>query len=47
MLQGDLKMITAIRVQLIETIGYYESISDYVSRELLEEILEHTENHLD
>mgnify|MGYP001608688393 FL=1 len=47
MLRGDLKMITAIRVQLIEAISHCESVSDYVSRELLEKILEHTENHLD
>ncbi len=47
MLQGDLKMVAAIRVQLIEAINHCESVSDYVSRELLEEILEHTESHLD
>lgn len=40
-------MITAIRVQLIEAISHCESISDYVSRELLEGILEHTESHFD
>ena len=47
MLQGDLKLITNIRYQLLEAISHCETIQDYVSRELLEEILEHTEEHLD
>lgn len=47
MLQGDLELITAIRQQLLEAINHCESVSDYVSRELLEEMLEHTEEHLD
>lgn len=47
MLKGDLELITAIRVQLQEAIVHCESVSDYVSRELLEEIMEHTEDHLD
>ena len=47
MLEGDLKLITSIREQLVEGIGQCESAGDYVSRELLEEILEHTEEHLD
>ena len=47
MLQGDLELMTAIRAQLIEAVDHCESVLDYVSRELLEEILEHTEDHLD
>ena len=47
MLQGDLELMTAIRAQLIEAVNHCESVLDYVSRELLEEILEHTEDHLD
>ncbi len=47
MLQGDLELITVIRVQLLEAVGHCESVLDYVSRELLEEMLEHTEDHLD
>lgn len=47
MLQGDLSLITAIRTQLFEAIDHCESVSDFVSRELLEEMLEHTEDHLD
>ena len=40
MLQGDLELMTAIRAQLIEAVDHCESVLDYVSRELLEEILE-------
>lgn len=47
MLQGDLELMTAIRAQLIEAVDHCESVLDYVSRELLEELLEHTEDHLD
>ncbi|SDW91732.1 bacterioferritin [Nitrosomonas communis] len=47
MLQGDLELMTAIRTQLIEAVHHCESVSDYVSRELLEEMLEHTEDHID
>lgn len=47
MLQGDITLMIDIRTLLLEAIAHCESISDYVSRELLEEILEHTESHLD
>lgn len=47
MLQGDLSLTTTVRQQLLEGISHCESASDYVSRELLEDILEHTEYHLD
>lgn len=47
MLKGDLELITVIRAQLQEAVGHCEDVHDYVSRELLEEIMEHTEEHLD
>ena len=47
MLESDLKLITDIRTQLLEGIAHCESVADYVSRELLEDILEHTEDYLD
>lgn len=46
-LQCDLKAEHAARTDLIEAIAYCESIKDYVSRELLEDILEDTEEHID
>ena len=47
MLQADLTFIIDLRKQLVEGINHCESASDYVSRELLEGILAHTEDHLD
>ena len=47
MLESDLQLITDIRTQLVEGIAHCESSADYVSRELLEDILEHTEEYLD
>ena len=47
MLESDLQLITDIRTQLVEGITHCESSADYVSRELLEDILEHTEEYLD
>ncbi len=46
-LQGDLQLETASRTDLIDAIAYCESCKDYVSRELLEDILEDTEEHID
>jgi bacterioferritin len=46
-LKGDFKLESGSRVDLIEGIEYCESVKDYVSRELLEEILEDTEEHID
>lgn len=46
-LQGDLKLELGSRSDLVEAIAYCESCKDYVSRELLEEILEDTEEHID
>ena len=46
-LQGDLKLELGGRAELIEAIAYCESCKDYVSREIFEEILEDTEEHID
>ncbi|THF56879.1 bacterioferritin [Pseudothauera rhizosphaerae] len=46
-LQGDLKLETEARAQLVEAIAYCESCKDYVSREIFEDILEETEEHID
>ena len=47
MIDADLTLITGIRTQLVEGIAHCESASDYVSRELLENILKYTEEYLD
>jgi bacterioferritin len=47
-LQGDLKYEREIqRPLLIETIALCEELQDYVSRDLLEELLEHCEEAID
>ena len=46
-LRCDLKVEEAGQVHLKEAVGYCESVRDYVSRELLEEILKDTEEHID
>ncbi len=46
-LQGDLKLEVGARADLIDGIHYCESVKDYVSREILEDILEDTEEHID
>ncbi|AYH45431.1 bacterioferritin [Azoarcus sp. DN11] len=46
-IQGDLKLEQSGRTELIEAIAYCESCKDYVSREIFEEILEDTEEHID
>lgn len=46
-LRGDLTLETGSRTDLIEGIAYCESVKDYVSREILEKILEDTEEHID
>jgi bacterioferritin len=47
MLGCDLKLEMAAHADLKEGIAYCESVGDYVSRELLEEILESEEEHID
>ncbi len=46
-LSGDLSLETASRVDLIAGISHCEAVKDYVSREILEQILEDTEEHID
>jgi bacterioferritin len=47
MLSADLGVEEASQAALKEAIAHCESVSDYVSRELLEDILEDTEEHID
>lgn len=46
-LQGDLDLETGGRALLLEAIAHCESCTDFVSRDLLEDILEDTEEHID
>ena len=46
-LGGDLKLEQAARPALQEAINHCESVRDYVSREILEDILESEEEHID
>lgn len=46
-LECDLRLEREARPALVEAIAYCESVGDYVSRELLEDILEGEEEHID
>ena len=46
-LSCDLKLETQGRAHYLDAIHYCESVKDYVSREILEDILEDTEEHID
>jgi bacterioferritin len=46
-LQSDLKVEEEAILLLREAIAYCESVRDYISRELLEDILENEEEHVD
>ena len=47
MLQSDLKLELGSHGVLKDGIKYFESIGDYVSRQIFEDILEDTEEHID
>lgn len=47
MLAGDLKILMHMREGLLQGVGVCESERDFVSRDLLEEILEACEAHID
>jgi bacterioferritin len=47
MLQCDLKLEIIATKDLREAIAYCESVNDYVSRELFDNILESEEEHID
>lgn len=47
MLDSDLALERGSQVTLKEAISHCESVKDYVSREILEHILEDTEEHID
>lgn len=46
-LGADLKLETRGRAKLIEAIADCEKVADYVTREILEDILQDTEEHID
>ena len=45
-LKSDLKMETAARTDMIASIAHFESVKDYVSRDLISDMLEDTEEHI-
>jgi bacterioferritin len=47
MLKADLQLEQAARPMYQEAIAHCESVQDYISRELLEDILESEEDHID
>lgn len=47
MLGCDLKLEQVSQASLKEAIKYFESVSDYVSRAIVTDILDDTENHID
>jgi bacterioferritin len=47
LLRADLDLETASRLNLLEAIDSCENLRDFVSRELLSDILEHEEEHID
>ncbi len=47
MLECDLKLEKAAHTTVVEAIAYYESVKDYVSREIFVDILDDTEEHID
>ncbi|HRF74867.1 MAG TPA: bacterioferritin [Accumulibacter sp.] len=46
-LDGDLKLERGAHADLVVSVAYCESVRDYVSRDLLQDILNDTEEHVD
>ncbi|CAG1016133.1 bacterioferritin [Burkholderiaceae bacterium] len=46
-LSGDLQLETGAQATIKDGIAYCESVRDYVSRDILEDILDDTEEHID
>jgi len=46
-LNADLKLETAARTALVAAVGHCETAKDYVTREIVEDILEDAEEHID
>ena len=47
LLANDLKLETGSRGHLVEAVALCESVQDYVSRDILSQILDETEEHID
>jgi bacterioferritin len=47
MLTCDLEMFTEMRTTLVKTVKHCEDSQDYISRDLLEDLLEHAEESID
>ena len=46
-LKSDLKLEQSARTDMVAAIAHFESVKDYVSRDLVSSILEETEKHID
>ena len=46
-LKSDLKLEYGARTDMVAAIAHFESVKDYVSRDLITDILHDTEEHID
>jgi bacterioferritin len=46
-LKSDLKLEYAARTDMVAAVAHFESVKDYVSRDLVTDLLEDTEKHID
>jgi bacterioferritin len=46
-LANDLKLELAARADLVDAVALFEDVKDYVSRDLAQELLDDTEEHID
>jgi bacterioferritin len=46
-LKSDLKLEYGARADMVAAVAHFESVKDYVSRDMITEILEDTEEHID